>query len=102
MPSRRETSLGFASLLAGLVMPSVASAAPTTTGLLSNLLPQPTTGFLHALGYDGSRHPAVANNSKQPHCVLTTIDLAAGRLRQTPFPMKKAHSAVGLGDGRVL
>lgn len=104
MLSRRSLSLRLGSSLAAMaVLPRATSAnARTITSGLADLLPRETKGFLHALGYDGQFHPGAPSHTKDPHCLLTSIDLGARTVRQTPFPMRRGHSALGLGDGRIL
>jgi hypothetical protein len=102
MPTRRTFNLTAASFAASLAMPAVRAAAKSLESHLGSLLPQAFTGLLHSVGGDGKRHPSAPRNSRDPLGVLTSIDLKARRVRQTPIPIRDAHSAVGLGDGRVL
>lgn len=102
MPSRRTFNLTAACFAAGLAMPAIRAAAKSLESGLGDLLPQVSAGLLHSVGGDGKSHPSAPSSSRDPVGVLTSIDLKARRVRQTPVPMRDAHAAVGLGDGRVL
>ena len=102
MPSRRTFNLAAASFAASFAMPAIRAAAKSSELSLGELLPQATSGLLHSAGLEGKRFPLAAGNSRDPLGVLTSIDLKTRRVRQTSIPMKDAHAAVGLGDGRVL
>lgn len=102
MPSRRSFNLAATSFAASLAMPAIRAAAKSAESRIGDVLPQTTSGLLHSAGLEGKRFPLAAGNSRDPLGVLTTIDLKSHRVRQTSIPMRDAHAAVGLGDGRVI
>ena len=60
------------------------------------------TGKVLAFGTDGHLFPGYSGKDHNKVSVLTSVNIADGKLKQTPLPMGAGHSAMGLGDGRVL
>ncbi|MDR3613461.1 MAG: DUF1513 domain-containing protein [Candidatus Obscuribacterales bacterium] len=69
----------------------------TTTAIKPNL-----NGSLYAFGTDGHLFPGYTGQDHNHVSVLTSIDIKSGKSKQTPLPMGQGHSAMGLGDGRIL
>lgn len=59
-------------------------------------------GTIHAIGWRGSEYAHTAANINTLISLLTSLDLATGAIKQTVLPINNGHSAMGLGDGRIL
>lgn len=60
------------------------------------------TGQLITVGTDGHLMPGYTKNRRNEISVLTSVDMKSGKALQTPLEMAAGHSALPLGDGRVV
>jgi Protein of unknown function (DUF1513) len=87
--------------LAGGVLPFAADAQealPREAGKR----PQRLTGSVHGLGLLGRLFPGSEAGPDQGVNIVTSLDLATGRTRQTPVLMREGHTAMSMRDGRIL
>ena len=63
---------------------------------------QDLNGSLYAFGIDGHLFPGHSVKEHGHLSVLTSVDIKSGKAKQTALPMGDGHSAMGIGDGRIL
>lgn len=94
--TRRNFLLG-----AGLCSSAIAFGATPLFALEKTPAAPTLKGSVYALGLGASKLPGYQDKKAQ-YSVLTSINLEDGNLKQSVLEMGEGHSAIGVGDGRIL
>ena len=63
---------------------------------------QNLSGIVHGLGVLGRLFPGAESGPDNGVNIITSLNLSDGSVRQTPILMREGHSAMSMGDGRIL
>lgn len=96
---RRNFLAGLACTVGSLML---ADCSESGSGKSSSGKSGKLSGTLLALGTDGHLFPGYTARDHNKVSVLTSVNMATGKAKQTALPMGAGHQAMGLGDGRIL
>jgi hypothetical protein len=111
--TRRKLIGNFGVLTLGVVAgtPTPAesqNAAPTAAPTAAPVTPAdrdisyPLKGVVHGLGLNGRTYRGREDAEEDDVSVVTSLNLADGKLRQTPLNLPHGHAAMGMGNGAIL
>ncbi len=108
MDTNRRNFLGGAGIaLTSLLLGSCAKNSETAPNSLTSQKgplgsSSKPAGQLLAFGTDGHLYPGYSGKHRNQVSVLTAVDMGSGKMIQTPLPMGAGHSALAVGDGRIV
>lgn len=96
---RRNFLAGLAGAAGALFLAGCGSSSEkTSNGGASGKV----SGTLLALGTDGHLFPGFTARDHNKASVLSAVNLATGKVRQTALPIGGGHQPMPIGDGRIL